>query len=147
VAATVGLAAAALAFVVLAPGGAAPAPGEPVSASDVERLANAFADAYAKEDGARLSRLLTSDAQRVTPRDRQRGRAAVSAEYQRQFNGNATTAFQLQGLKADGGAAGRATAHFTASYQGAAPATGALTLVVINDRGRPRIVLIKTQPG
>jgi serine/threonine-protein kinase len=147
VAATVGLAGAALAFAVLSPADAPVPPGEPVSASDVARLANAFADAYAKEDGARLTRLLTSDAQRVTPRDRQRGRAGVVAEYQRQFDGNATTGFKLSDLKTDGGPAGRATARFTASYEGASPATGAITLIVIRDRGRPRIVLIKTQPS
>jgi ketosteroid isomerase-like protein len=118
-----------------------------VSASEVSRLANSFADAYAKEDGARLSRLLTSDAQRVTPTDRQRGRANVVAEYRRQFAGNATTGFRLQDLEAQGGSTGRATARYTATYQGAAPSTGTMTWIVVNDRGRPRILLIKTQPS
>ncbi len=144
---TVALASAALAFVALSPDAAPEPPGGPVSATEVARLANSFADAYAKEDGGRLTRLLTSDVQRVTPRDRQRGRTDVVAEYQRQFDGNATTGFKLSGLKTDGGPTGRATARFTATYQGASPSTGAMTLIVIRDRGRPRIALIKTLPS
>ena len=144
--ALVAAAVAAIAFVALAPGADAPPPGEPVSSAEVKRLANSFAAAYAKEDDARLERLLTSDAQRVTPGDRQKGRNAVVAEYRRQFNGNRTTGFQLEGLEADGGRTGRATAHYTATYSGATSATGTMTWIVIRDRGRPRIILIKTEP-
>ncbi len=140
--------AAAIAFVALAPGSdAPPPPGEPVSAADVRRLASSFAAAYAKEDDARLERLLTSDAQRVSPGDRQEGRAAVVAEYRRQFAGNQTTGFQLDGLDASGGRTGRATARYTATYAGATSATGTMTWIVIRDRGRPRIILIKTAPA
>jgi serine/threonine-protein kinase len=144
--ALVAAAAAAIAFVALAPGKAAPPPGEPVSASEVKRLADSFAAAYAQEDQARLSRLLTSDAQRVTPRDRQKGRSAVVSEYRRQFQGNRTTGFKLDGLEAAGGRTGRATARYTATYSGATSATGTMTWIVIRDRGRPRIILIKTEP-
>jgi serine/threonine-protein kinase len=147
IAAPVALAAAALAYVAVAPRGGSAAPGDPVSASQVSRLAYAFADAYKNEDGARLSRLLTSDAQRVTPTDRQRGRANVVGEYRRQFAANVTTGFRLQDVKAQGGGTGRATARYTATYQGSAASTGTMTWIVINDRGRPRIMLIKTQPG
>jgi serine/threonine-protein kinase len=146
-AALVAAGSAAIAFVALAPGRTAPPPGEPVSASEVERLAGSFAQAYAKEDDARLIRLLTSDAQRVTPNDRQRGRTKVVAEYKRQFDGNRTTDFRLEDLKADGGRTGRATARYTATYEGAKPSTGTMTWIVIRDRGRPRIILIKAQPS
>jgi ketosteroid isomerase-like protein len=147
-AALVAAAAAAIAFVALAPGAdEATPPGEPVSSAEVKRLANSFAAAYKKEDDARLERLLTSDAQRVTPRDRQKGRSAVVAEYRRQFNGNRTTDFQLENLQAAGGRTGRATARYTASYAGATSATGTMTWIVIRDRGRPRIILIKTEPA
>jgi ketosteroid isomerase-like protein len=145
--ALVAAAAAAIAFLALSPGGSPAAPGEPVSPADVERLAGAFAAAYAQEDGARLSRLLTADAQRVTAQDRQSGRANVVAEYRRQFAGNRTTGFKLENLQAQGGPSGRATARFTATYAGSAPATGTMTWIVIRDRGRPRIILIKTQPS
>jgi Protein kinase domain len=146
-AALVAAATAAIAFVALAPGDAAPPPGEPVSSADVERLANSFAAAYASESSARLSRLLTSDAQRVTAGDRQRGRDAVVAEYKRQFDGNRTTGFKLDGLDASGGRAGRATARYTATYAGSAASTGTMTWIVVRDRGKPRILMIKTQPG
>src|SRR4051812_25406281 len=147
-AALVAAAAAAVAFVGRAPGAGdtPPPPGEPVSSAEVKRLANSFATAYKNEDDARLERLLTSDAQRVTPRDRQKGRPAVVAEYRRQFNGNRTTGFQLEGLQAAGGRTGRASARFTATYAGATSATGTMTWIVIRDRGRPRIILIKTEP-
>ena len=145
-AALVAAASAAIAFVALAPGADAPPPGEPVSSGEVKRLANSFAAAYKTEDAARLERLLTSDVQRVTPRDRQKGRAAVVAEYRRQFNGNRTTGFKLDDLESAGGSTGRATAHYTATYAGSSPASGTMTWIVINDRGRPRIILIKTEP-
>jgi ketosteroid isomerase-like protein len=138
--------AAAIAFVALAPGAQAPPPGEPVSSAEVKRLANSFAAAYAKEDAARLERLLTSDVQRVTPRDRQNGRSAVVAEYTRQFDGNRTTGFKLEDLEAAGGRTGRATAHYTAIYGDSASSSGQMTWIVIRDRGRPRIILIKTEP-
>ena len=63
-----------------------------------------------------ISRLLTSDAQRVSPTNRQSGRAAVVAAYRSQFAGNRTTGFELTDLEAEGGAAGRATARYRASY-------------------------------
>jgi serine/threonine-protein kinase len=143
----VAAAVAAIGFVALAPGGSPAAPGEPVSAADVKRLAGSFAAAYANEDEARLSRLLTSDAQRVTAQDRQTGRVNVVAEYRRQFAGNRTTGFRLESLQAQGGPSGRATARFTATYAGSAPSTGTMTWIVIRERGRPRIILIKAQPS
>ena len=145
--AAVGLAAAALVYAALSPGPAAIPPGGSVSSSDVERLANAFAESYAREDSSRLSRLLTSDAQRVSASDHQRGRGEVVGEYKRQFDGNQTTGFTLDGLTASGGPVGRASAHYTATYAGSASSSGEMTWIVVLDRGRPRIAMIKTQPG
>ena len=53
------IAAAAVALAVVPGGADTPQPGEPVSSGDVERMANSFASAYADEDAARISRLLT----------------------------------------------------------------------------------------
>jgi serine/threonine protein kinase len=145
--AAVGLAAAALVYAALSPGPAAIPPGGSVSGSDVERLANAFAQSYASEDSSRLSRLLTSDAQRVSASDHQQGRDEVVGEYKRQFEGNQTTGFKLDGLKASGGPVGRASAHYTATYSGSAASSGEMTWIVVLDRGHPRIAMIKTQPG
>jgi ketosteroid isomerase-like protein len=109
-------------------------------------LARAFARAYATEDAARMARLLTSDVQRVTPSDRERGRSAVVASYEGQFARNETTGFTLSGLDASGGPAGRATARYRATYRGARPSTGTITFDAILERGRPRIQLIVARP-
>jgi ketosteroid isomerase-like protein len=127
-------------------GGTTPPPGGTVSASDVERLAHSFAHAYAAEDAERLSKLLTSDVQRVTPGDRERGRSDVVAAYRSQFAANATTGFTLSGLRAHGGPAARATARYRASYRGTADTTGTLVLDAILERGHPRIQLIAARP-
>jgi ketosteroid isomerase-like protein len=127
-------------------GGTTPPPGGTVSSSDVERLAHSFAHAYAAEDAERLSKLLTSDVQRVTPGDRERGRSDVVAAYRSQFAANATTGFTLSGLRVHGGPAARATARYRASYRGAADTTGTLVLDAILERGHPRIQLISARP-
>jgi serine/threonine-protein kinase len=123
-----------------------PPPGGNVSEAEVERLANSFAAAYADENSTRLSRLLTSDAQRVSPGNRQRGRREVVDVYRNQFAGNRTTGFELTDLQAEGGPVGRATARYRASYDGEPDAEGTMTWDVIRERGRPRISLILLRP-
>ena len=137
---------AALAILVLRDGGAPPAPGGSLSSSEVERLARSFARAYATEDPARMSKLLTSDAQRVTPADRQSGRPAVLAAYKAQFTQNETTGFELGDLQSDGGPAARATARYRATYRGSADTTGTITFDAIRERGKPKIVMILARP-
>ncbi len=129
------------------PGGTdAPAPGGAVSTSDVKRLANAFAAAYAQEDDVRIARLLTSDAQRVTPQNRQSGRAQVVSAYRNQFAANQTAGFELSALEASGGPVGRAQAHYKISYGSGETTTGTMTWDVISERGHPRISLIAARP-
>ena len=140
------IAAAALAIAVVPGGAGTPPPGDPVSASEVRRLANSFASAYAAEDERRISRLLTSDAQRMSPTDGQSGRAAVVAAYRGQFARNQTTGFSISGLEAESGPSGRATARYRASYKGKSDTTGTMIWIVIRERGRPRITLITARP-
>jgi ketosteroid isomerase-like protein len=135
-----------VALAVVPGGGGTPPPGAPVSRGEVVRLANSFASAYGDEDEARISRLLTSDAQRVSTQDRQRGRAAVVEAYKGQFAAKRTTGFELSELDADGGAAGRATARYRITYDGDRDTTGTMTWTVIRERGRPRITLIGARP-
>ena len=142
----VAVAGAMVAIAVVPGGGGPPAPGEPVSESEVRRLANSFASAYADEDVKRLTRLLTSDAQRVSPDDRQHGRKDVVAAYKSQFAERQTLDFDLDDLEADSGAAGRATAKYRVRYEGRGDTTGTMTWTVINERGRPRITLISFRP-
>jgi len=142
----VAIAAAAVAIALVPSGADTPQPGEPVSSGEVERLAKSFASAYGDEDAARISRLLTADVQRTSPDDGQTGRRAVVAAYESQFARNAIKDFKLEGLSADGGPSGRATAHYTVVYDGAKRTPGQMTWIVINDKGRPRISLIAFRP-
>jgi ketosteroid isomerase-like protein len=117
-------------------------PGAPVADGEVERLVRDFADAYAKEDAAALGRLLTRDAERVVPGARQRGRAAVLASYKRQFADSDTRSFEVEDLQATGGATGRASGRYVATYAGEPDVTGTITFGMLRDRGTPRIALI-----
>jgi serine/threonine-protein kinase len=120
-------------------------PGAPVDEGEVEALANDFAAAYGEENGAALGRLLTRDAERVVPGARQEGRAAVVKAYERQFEDSATRSFELRDLTATGGAAGRATARFVATYAGEPDVTGAIVFGVLRERGTPRIAQISAR--
>jgi ketosteroid isomerase-like protein len=142
----VAIAGGALALAVVPGGAGTPAPGDPVSAGEVRRMANSFASAYADEDEQRISRLLTSDAQRVTPANGQSGRSTVVAAYHGQFAGQQTTGFRLSDLQAQGGASGRATARYRATYKDKPDTLGTMTWIVISERGRPRITLISARP-
>jgi serine/threonine-protein kinase len=140
------IAAGALGVAFIPGGDDVPTPGGNVSEAEVTRLANSFAAAYEDEDSARLSRLLTSDAQRVSPANRQRGRRAVVNAYQGQFDAKRTTGFELAELEAEGGAVGRATARYRASYAGERDTVGTMTWDVIREKGRPRIAMILLRP-
>ena len=74
------------------------------------------------EDAARISRLLTSDAQRVTP-DATARTAAPRSSPPTSASSRATArpASSSTSLQADGRPAGRATARYTATYDGATP--------------------------
>jgi serine/threonine-protein kinase len=120
-------------------------PGAPVADGEVEALANDFAAAYAKEDGAALGRLLTRDAERVVPGARQEGRAEIVRAYRRQFDDADTRSFKLEELAAEGGATGRASARFVATYAGEPDVTGTIVFGVLRDRGTPRIALISAR--
>ncbi|HEX6020484.1 MAG TPA: serine/threonine-protein kinase [Solirubrobacter sp.] len=140
------LAAAALAVTFLPGGDGAPPPGGNVSEAEVSRLAKSFAAAYANESSARLSRLLTSDVQRVSPDNRQSGRRDVVEVYRNQFASSRTTDFELADLEAQGGPVARATARYRVSYDDEPDAVGTMTWAAIRERGRPRISLIVVRP-
>jgi ketosteroid isomerase-like protein len=120
-------------------------PGAPVSDGEVEQLVADFSDAYAEEDTAALGRLLTRDAQRVVPGARQEGRAEVIRSYRRQFSDSETRSFEVQELTASGGATGRASGRYLATYDGEPDVTGTITFGVLRDRGTPRIALISAR--
>jgi ketosteroid isomerase-like protein len=120
-------------------------PGAPVSDGEVERLVSDFADAYGKEDAAALGRLLARDAERVVPGARQEGRQEVVRSYKRQFADSDMRSFEVEDLSASGGATGRATGRFVATYRDEPDVTGTITFGVLRDRGTPRIALISAR--
>ncbi len=120
-------------------------PGAPVSDGEVERLVGTFSAAYGEEDAAALGRLLTRDAERVVPGARQRGRADVVQSYRSQFADSDTRSFEIEDLSVTGGATGRATGRYVATYRGEPDVTGTITFGVLRDRGTPRIALISAR--
>jgi hypothetical protein len=120
-------------------------PGAPVADGEVEGLVHDFAAAYGKEDAAALGRLLTRDAERVVPGARQQGRAQVIGAYKRQFGDSATRRFEVRDLSASGGATGRASGRYVATYADEPDVTGTITFNILRDRGTPRIALISAR--
>ena len=114
----------------------------PVADGEVERLVAEFSDAYAAEDAAALTRLLTRDAERVVPGARQTGRAEVMRAYKAQFADSDTRSFDVEDLDVSGGTTGRATGRYVATYGGEPDVTGTITFGVLRDRGTPRIAMI-----
>ena len=104
-----------------------------------------LATAYEHENGAALGRLLTRDVERVVPGAHQQGRAEVLAAYRSQFRDSETRSFELSELSSEGGATGRATARFRATYEGEPDVSGAIVFGVLRDRGTPRIALISAR--
>jgi len=125
---------------------AADASSGPVSSSEVNHTAEAFALAYAREDGPAMNRLLTGGVARVTPSDRQHGRGAVLREYRRQFRVNDTRGYELNKLHRQGGDVGRASGRYVAHIAGHRPITGQVVFGVRRQGGRPRIALIAVTP-
>ena len=112
-----------------------------MSESEVERLARSFANAYAKEEPAGIRRIITSDAERVLPNERQAGRDDVTAAYERQFARSQIEQFDLSQIEVSGGPVGRLTARYTSGA-----VTGRITFSVIRDRTRARIKQIVAVP-
>ncbi|HEU0023517.1 MAG TPA: protein kinase, partial [Thermoleophilaceae bacterium] len=118
----------------------------PLSESEVRGVVDAFADAYAREAGADLGRVLARDVARVTPGDTQRGRGVVVREYRRQFAAQETGGYALRELEVRPGAIGRASARYVVSRSGGSPITGRVVFGVERDQGEPRIGLIAATP-
>ena len=79
------------------------------------------------------------------PGARQNGRAAVLALLPAQFADSETRSFELRDLATSGGATGRASGRYVATYAGDPDVTGTITFGVLRDRGEPRIALISAR--
>ena len=118
----------------------------PLTTAEVRAAAEGFATAYSRESVAGLRRVLAPSVRRVVPGDRQIGRAAVVAEYSRQFAASDVRSYRLTDLKVQGGEAGRATGGYEVSRAGRPPITGHIVFGVVRQAGRPKIALIAAEP-
>lgn len=121
-------------------------PAGPLRRAEVERVANAFSRAYARENSSDLRRLLTPNVRRVAPDSTQDGRTEVVAEYRRQFVDYRVQDYQLRGLTTNGGAVGRAASRYLVLRRDRPTISGRLVLGVVRVEGKPRIELIAAEP-
>jgi serine/threonine-protein kinase len=117
----------------------------PLSRNEVRAAAEAFAAAYGREDTLALRRALTRDVLRVLPSGVARGRDAVVAQYERQFDGR-VRGYDLSGLTISGGIAGRARGDYHVEREGGPAIEGRIVFGVVRERGEPRIALIAATP-
>jgi hypothetical protein len=120
-------------------------PSGPLRSSEVAGAARSFARAYAGEDADAMSKLLTTDVQRVSATGVERGRAAVMADYKGQFAASKIQGYKLDNLKVTPGWAGRASATYTVTRAGSNGFGGTVVFGVRRVGGDPKIALIATQ--
>jgi Protein kinase domain len=118
----------------------------PLSDAEVRAAAQGFARAYGSESVPGLRRVLAPNVKRIIPGDSQIGRAAVIAEYRRQFAASEVRAYKLTDLEVRGGDAGRATGSYEVTRAGRPPITGDIVFGVVRQAGKPRIALIAAEP-
>jgi hypothetical protein len=118
----------------------------PLTRGEVRDAVRKFAGAYRHEDDQALARTLTSDVERVTPGESQRGRSAVLRAYRQQFASNAIANYAFDELEVRPGSTGRASGRYVVSRSGAGPIKGQIVFGVQRDEGRPRIGLIAATP-
>src|SRR3954453_6702296 len=131
-----------VAYVLASPGQAS----GPLSASEVDGAAQAFATAYSNEDVNAMRRVLTPRVRRIGADGVERGRVAVLAEYRSQFAAGDVERYPLADLTTSGGRAGRAEGRYTVTRRGIAPLAGRVVLGVVRFGGEARIDLIATEP-
>src|SRR3954471_1269615 len=131
-----------VAYVLASPGQAS----GPLSASEVDGAAQAFATAYSNEDVNAMRRVLTPRVRRIGTDGVERGRVAVLAEYRSQFAAGDVQRYALADLTTSGGRAGRAEGRYTVTRRGIAPLAGRVVLGVVRFGGEARIDLIATEP-
>jgi Protein kinase domain len=131
-----------VAYVLAGPGQA----NGPLSASEVQDVAQAFATAYSNEDVDAMRRVLTPKVRRIGTDGVQRGRVAVLSEYRSQFTAGDVQHYDLAGLTTSGGRVGRAEGRYTVTRRGIAPLSGRVVIGVVRFDGEARIDLIATEP-
>jgi serine/threonine-protein kinase len=121
--------------------------GGPLSRAEVLEAVDGFARAYSHESVPAMRAVLAPNVRRVVPGDRQVGRAAVVAEYRRQFAASDVVSYRLSGLEVTEGEAGRASGRYTVQRRGRPPIVGDTVFGVVRQGGAPRIALIAAEPA
>jgi serine/threonine protein kinase len=122
-------------------------PTGPITRSELGAVVRSFAGAYGHRDPRALAPLLAPSVMRVGPGAVERGRAAVLAEYRTQFTDRSIIGYQVAALREQPGWAARAAGQYTVVRSGRTDLTGGVAFGVERLNGRPRIVLIATQPA
>jgi serine/threonine-protein kinase len=117
----------------------------PLSTAEVIGAARGFASAYGARDSRALGRVLAAGVTRFSGLAVEHGRAAVLAEYQRQFKSDPIRAYLLQDPVVTPGNVGRVAARYTILLTGHATITGTVVFGVERLGGRVVIGLIATQ--
>jgi predicted Ser/Thr protein kinase len=120
-------------------------PTGPLTTADVVGAARGFASAYGARDGAALGLVLAADVTRISPTASEQGRAAVLAEYERQFRSDPIRAYELGDTVATPGVVGRLAARYTVLLRGRGTITGNVVFGVKRVDGRVVIGLIATR--
>jgi serine/threonine-protein kinase len=127
--------------------GGSKTPSGALTASEITTAVHHFATDYSHHDLHSLSGLLASDVTRVDPTSAQRGRAAVLAQYSRQFTTKPIpTGYAISSLSVTPGWAGRAQARYTLTLTGGGTLSGNVVFGVQRGRGgRAQVALISTR--
>jgi hypothetical protein len=116
-----------------------------LTSAEVSGAVAAFAADYGHRDAGALSRVLAAGVTRYAPDAIQRGRAAVLAEYVRQFHTNPILAYDVSNEAVTAGWVGRATLFYTVRLKGGGTITGNAVFGVTRSGGRAEIGLIVTE--
>jgi hypothetical protein len=120
-------------------------PSGPLTKAEVMGAVRQFAAAYSERNVRALTRVLASDAERVTPTSVQHGRAAVLVAYKAEFRSEPVRAYELADTSVVGGPVGRVSGRYTVLLRGGAAITGTVAFGVQRVDGRAEIGLIATQ--
>jgi serine/threonine-protein kinase len=131
--------------VLIATSGTAPA--GPIRSSDIASVVHRFATAVAQHDARALGRVLAPDVTQVAPGAVQRGRAAVLAQYERQFANGSISGYALANVHPQRGWVGRALAQYAVLRPGQPDLSGQIAFGVERVAGQPVIGLIAMQPA
>lgn len=130
----------------LAGGGGGQKVSGPLSRAEIGATLKAFASDYSRRDAPALGQLLASNATRVDTGSSQHGRAAVLANYQRQFNDAPRPEhYTLSDVVTHPGWAARASGTYTLALAGGSTVQGHVVFGLERSGGHAVIALIATE--